>query len=592
MKREIKYFAAAFALFLLMTLLFLLGGFDGADYALTDRIYTSYRAADPRIFVIGIDGDTIDRYGPWGGWSRKQTADLIEYLNADPKSKPAVIGFDILFSGNTTDLADGALVEAVEQGGNVVFASQAVFAKQLQDTEQGSQWNRLGVQKYEESFDALRMVSSSGLMNVFADSDGVVRRSIYQLEYQGKTLRSFDAEVARMYCQSVGLPEPNPPPLDVNGEWRIPFVAKPGEFYGTGGKGTSWIRVMDGEIPRELFANSIVLVGPYTTGMMDHFYTSADRSNLMFGVEIHANVLQSLLEEHYKRQIPGMISIAIVLVLSVLLYLVYRRRGVKLASILVLVLCVLYFGGAVTAYRLGWILPLFYPLCTLVVAYLAMLITNSMVLTVEKAKLYDQMRRLFTNSIGTIANAIDAKDPCTSGHCQRVADYALMIGRGLGYGPDDLADLEYSALLHDVGKIAVSDSILRKDGPLTDEEYTEMKTHPMRGAQILGTIEEFSGRITDGARYHHERYDGRGYCEGLSGKEIPLFGRIIAIADAFDAMTQNRPYHRKMPREKAIAELERVSGAQFDPELVALFIEIIKQEPLPEESGAEHSVTQ
>lgn len=583
--RRAKYGIVAFALFLLMTFLFLCGLLDSADHFLTDAVYTSYRAVDRRIFVIGIDSDSLDRYGPWGTWSRRQAADLINYLNEDEQTKPAVIGVDIMFSGNTTDLEDNALADAVRDGGNVVLASQAVFAKSLVYTENGTSWDYTSVQKYEEPYDALRSVGTYGLTNIFTDGDGMVRRSIYSIDYNGKQLQTFSAAIAEAYAQSRGESPPAAPPLDSTGQWHIAFAAKPGEFYGTGGKGTSWVRVMDGEIPRALFADAIVLVGPYATGMLDNFYTAADRSNPMFGVEVHANILQSLLEENYKRQVPGIFTVIITFVLSAVLFIVFRRGGVRPATFLAIGLCAAYFFAAAGLFRFGWILPLLYPMLTVAVGYLAMLITNSVGLTVEKARLYDEMHRLFMNSIRTIANAIDAKDPCTSGHCQRVAEYALMIGRGLGFKEADLADLEYSALLHDVGKIGVSDSVLKKDGPLTNEEYAEMKTHPRRGAQILGNIEEFSGRITDGAKYHHERFDGRGYCEGISGKDIPEFGRIIAVADAFDAMTQNRPYHRRMPQEAAVNELRRNSGTQFDPELVELFVSLLEQNPLPEENA-------
>ena len=583
MKRHVRRAGAAFLLFIISTLFFLCGLLDGPNFLMEDAVYTSRRAADPRIFVIGIDGDTLDYYGPWGSWSRGVTAELIEYLNADETAKPAVIGIDILFSGNTTDREDTALALAAQKGGNVVVASQAFFTKELVEHNGNNRWNYSSIQKYEEPFDALRAASSSGLINIFADSDGVVRRGIYQYEYQERSLLSFAAQVARVYAERTDTPLPATPPLDANGRWFIPFAAGPGEYFGTGGMGTSWVRVMNGEIPRELFADSIVLVGPYSTGMLDNFYTSADRGSPMYGVEIHANALQSLLEGTYKRNVPGYVSIAVVFVLSALLYLVFCVCGVRISTFAAAGACVLYFGAAFAVFRAGWILPLFYPLLTFVLIYLSLLITNYILLTLEKAGLYEQMQRLFVNSIRTIANAIDAKDPCTSGHCQRVSEYSLMLGRDLGFSREDLADLEYAALLHDVGKIGVSDNILKKDGPLTQEEYAEMKTHPARGAQILGTIQEFRAHITEGARYHHERYDGRGYCEGISGESIPLFGRIIAIADAYDAMTQNRPYHRRMPQVKAIEEIRRNLGTQFDPALGMRFIHLLEQAPEPEE---------
>lgn len=587
MKYKLRRSLAAILLFLVSTLGFLLGLFDATDRFLGDTLYTSFRSLDPRIFVIGIDSDSLDRYGPWGSWSRKLTADLISYLNEDPAHRPAAIGVDLMFFGNTTDRDDGALVDAAQKGGNVVFASQAIFSKELTFSSSGESWNYASVQKYEQPFDDLRAVAPSGIMNAFADPDGIVRRSLYQVSHNGEELRCFADQVTQVYADNSGFVLPPRPKLDARGEWFIPFAAKPGDYYGSGTKGTSWVRVMDGEIPREMFENAIVLVGPYSAGMMDSFFTAADRRVPMYGVEIHANIIQSLLEGYYRQTVPGFAALLLTAAISVLLCASFFRFGVRTATFTTFSVCLAYFLGALGIFRLGWMLPITYPIVTFVLLYLALLITNYVFLTVEKASLYDQMHQLFVNSIRTIANTIDAKDPCTSGHCQRVSDYSLMLGRSLHFTPDELSDLEYAALLHDVGKIGVSDSVLKKEGPLTNEEYEEMKTHPLRGAAILNEIQEFRGRILEGAKYHHERYDGKGYCEGMAGEAIPLFGRIIAIADTYDAMTQNRPYRRRLPKEVAVSELRRGAGTQFDPTLVQLFIQILEKCPEPDECAPE-----
>lgn len=566
--------AAVFAvLYCFVTLLYLLGIFDGPDRFLSDTVYTTLRPAASNLFVIGIDEETLDAYGSWTRWSRSKTAELIGYLNADPACKPAVIGLDLLFSGNASPEEDQRLAEAVHQGGNVVLASQVVFAKELRD----ARWDYMSVRKYEQPFEALRDVPC-GLMNVISDDDGIVRSSLHAVNYDGKVIDSLANEVYRKYTETMDAPR-NHPPLNGRGQWYIPFAGKPGEFFGTAGKGTSWVRVMNGEVPRELFADAIVLVGPYSLGMMDSYFTSADRNAPMFGVEIHANVIQALLEGNFKEYVSGYAEILLALAMSLILYAAFYRLKLWQSGLLLAAVSAAYGIGAVALFHLGYIITLVYPLVMLAVAYLSALVANMILLTVEKARLYDRIHRLLHNSIATIANTIDAKDPCTSGHCQRVAKYALMMGRGLGLKGEDLSDLEYTAILHDVGKIGVADSILKKQGKLTDEEYAEMKTHPVRGAAILEQIEEFNSRITEGTRYHHERYDGKGYCQGLAGKEIPLFARIISVADTYDAMTQNRPYRGRMSRQQAIEELERCEGTQLDPEITRLFVSMLKALP-------------
>lgn len=182
-------------------------------------------------------------------------------------------------------------------------------------------------------------------------------------------------------------------------------------------------------------------------------------------------------------------------------------------------------------------------------------------------------------TILAIAKTVDAKDENTSQHSTRVSEYSAMIGAELGMFEDEVNNLRRAALLHDIGKIGVTDSILNKPGRLTDEEYEIMKSHVTRGAEILKdfTLVE---HVVEGALYHHERYDGTGYIHGLKGEEIPLYGRIIGVADAFDAMTANRVYRKKLSWEQVLEELHKGSGTQFDPAIVGVLIRLIEEKKI------------
>lgn len=150
-----------------------------------------------------------------------------------------------------------------------------------------------------------------------------------------------------------------------------------------------------------------------------------------------------------------------------------------------------------------------------------------------------------------------------------------MIAEKLGYSKEDLEVLRKTALLHDIGKIAIPDRILNKAGRLTDEEYGVMKSHVLRGAEILKNF-TFIEHVDEGALYHHERYDGKGYVNGLKGEEIPLNARIIGIADAFDAMTANRVYRKKLDLDFVLEELRKGRGTQFDPRLVDIMLGLLE----------------
>lgn len=183
---------------------------------------------------------------------------------------------------------------------------------------------------------------------------------------------------------------------------------------------------------------------------------------------------------------------------------------------------------------------------------------------IRNAQYLHKLERAYHDTLIVISNAIEMRDHYTVGHTWRVTHFALEIARTLGWSEEQLKICEMGGLLHDVGKIGVDDAVLQKTARLTDEEYAKMKVHPERGARMLRDV-EFLLPLIPYCLYHHERYDGRGYPFGLQGEAIPLEGRIIAVADTFDAMTSNRPYRKGLPPDVALAEIEKGKGSQFDP---------------------------
>ncbi len=189
----------------------------------------------------------------------------------------------------------------------------------------------------------------------------------------------------------------------------------------------------------------------------------------------------------------------------------------------------------------------------------------------ENVALYEGLYENMLSTLNSMAKILDARDPHTSQHSTRVTSLSMAMGKALGLDEDDLDVLYIAASLHDIGKVGIPDHILLKPDGLTDEEFAVIKKHPDIGADILKPIPPMA-KETEIIRHHHERYDGRGYPAGLKGKEIPHLSRIISLADSFDAMTSDRPYRDGMSIEKAIEEIERCKGSQFDPELAEIFI--------------------
>lgn len=204
-------------------------------------------------------------------------------------------------------------------------------------------------------------------------------------------------------------------------------------------------------------------------------------------------------------------------------------------------------------------------------------IASAVSVAIENSKLYDEIKKLFIKMIEALAYAVEAKDVYTKGHSMRVSQYAALIGEYMGLSREKIEQLRIAGILHDIGKIGISDAILLKMGKLTDEEYKVIKSHPEISRRILMPI-DLPEEILEAVSKHHERYDGKGYPYGLKGEEIPIEAAILGVADAFDAMTSDRSYRKGMNVEEAINELLKYKGTQFHPEVVDTFISIYMNE--------------
>ena len=204
-------------------------------------------------------------------------------------------------------------------------------------------------------------------------------------------------------------------------------------------------------------------------------------------------------------------------------------------------------------------------------------LASQIAVSLNNAKLYEDLEASYLSAVRALANSIDAKDTYTMGHSERVAKYSIEIGKIMNLSDEDLKNLYIGALLHDIGKIGISEAIINKPDKLTNEEFQQIKTHPSRGAMIIEPAKFLKEKVPL-IKYHHERFDGKGYPEGLKGEEIPLLARIICVADSFDAMTSKRAYRDTMPLEFARKEMIRCSETQFDPRIVSAFLEVIADE--------------
>ena len=203
---------------------------------------------------------------------------------------------------------------------------------------------------------------------------------------------------------------------------------------------------------------------------------------------------------------------------------------------------------------------------------------------IDNARLYSALKDLYLDTVTALAEAVEKRDPYTGGHVRRVVLYSILLGHEMGLDPASLERLRIASTLHDVGKIAVPDDVLRKPAPLDADEREVMERHTIDGAEILSRIPDLRD-VLPGVRSHHERLDGKGYPDGLHAEEIPLPARIIAVADTYDAMTSSRPYRKALPHEVAVEEILQGSGSQFCPQVVAAFERLVDRQELTADAG-------
>lgn len=302
--------------------------FAPLDYILKDAFYQTPRGINNDIKIIGIDDRTLEVLGPINTWSRQNYADLIEVLNASEDAKPAVIGFDILFSGQVDEEGDRAFAQAAAENGNVVTVSQFVYSERGTKNQEGVLFYPIDEVIYP--YEALRNETISGYSNVAQDSDGTVRRMIPYQEFEGNNQRMFSRAVYETYCEKQGL-EINEPIVDKYNRSIINYSGKPGDY-----EYISMIDVLEGKIDSRAFQGSIVMVGAYASGMQDDFDVPNGGSKRMYGVEIHANIVQSCMENSFAINANPYAAGAILGLLCGCIHLVFKRSKVWLALLVLL----------------------------------------------------------------------------------------------------------------------------------------------------------------------------------------------------------------------------------------------------------------
>lgn len=350
MKQKLLRLGAALLAALLLTGLAASGLLEAVNNNLSDSLYQRREANNGEIVVIGIDRAALEELGPLP-WSRSVYADILNCLNEEPDFRPAVIGVDVLYVGETTEESDAALAEAAESGGNAVFAAAASFGTAMRETETGFYLDTFSIIAWDAPFPELRAVSRIGHINAMTDEDGIIRHALLYVNSPEGRVDSFARVIYERYCAVRGT-EPVPlPETDSRGFFYLPYSAEPGDYYDF----VSVADVLDGSVDPDYYAGKIVLIGPFAAGLQDEYHTSISHGETMYGIEIQANQIQSYLNDSGKREAALWWQLILLALVTFLLACVLPRLSlwkrfaacVLTAGVWLLLCLLIYRGGTV-----------------------------------------------------------------------------------------------------------------------------------------------------------------------------------------------------------------------------------------------------
>ncbi len=390
MKKIIRYIIEAIVVFGLTFILTVTNLFSGLDYMLKDFMYQRPRGVDNDIKIIAIDERTLEELGPINTWSRQYYADLINYFNQDANAKPSVIAFDILFSGyfgenGEPTEGDIAFADAVRESGNVVLVSQFQYEEKPTYYKDGTIGHEIKAVYYP--YKELREVAVIGFSNVAQDSDGIVRRIIMSEEYDGQTTQTFSKEIYDMYCKNQGITQ-NQVVTDKYNKTMINYSGKPGDY-----EYISMVDILNGKIDSRVFKDSIILVGAYASGMQDNFNVPNGYSKQMFGVEIHANILQSFMQGRFSINGNPYIAGLCLGILCGMLHLIFRKSKIWVSTILMILAITGELLIGVSLNNNGKAISLIYFPIILVVSYIYCLAIGYILESIKRKKVLNAFKK-------------------------------------------------------------------------------------------------------------------------------------------------------------------------------------------------------
>lgn len=356
---------------------------ERSESSMQDEILQSKGDVDPRIVILGVDDSSLEKYGQWP-WPRTYIADAINKLS---QGKAAAIGVDLIYAEETRNSEeDEKLVEAVKNAGNVIMPVYGEFGNSI------IKKNEMKPISVKEPFQKLKEVSTLAQINTITDPDGVVRKALTSFDYNGKQINSFAIEVYNQYLHNMNKESSLiQVPKDGWNRTFITYASQPESEWSI--EHFPIYKVLNGEIPAEYFKDKIVLIGPYAVGLGDTFYTPLDHSSTMYGVEIHANIIQNLLRSNFKENVPDMIQIILLILIGTICYIIFSKLKPIISFVIALVFIGIYLFISKFIFNMGFILQLFYPTALILIVYIVMLVSNYIAEYLDKKRIRDLFGR-------------------------------------------------------------------------------------------------------------------------------------------------------------------------------------------------------
>ena len=336
---------------LMITVIAATGALQRPDRWVSDLLFQTPQMVSGDIVIIGIDDRSISELGPYYSWDRNVMSSALEALGSDPDNMPAAVAIDTLFSGKTTAEADGRLVEACRKLGNVVVADSAEFGVVYNvDDSDGSYSGSYSIVSFNEPYEELKEATAQGHINAMLDRDGIMRHALLYLDREdGQRVYSMAYETAKIYLESKGDTITTPP--EKSGYFYVPFSAKPRTYY----DGKSLADLINGKIPADYYAGKIVMIGPYSIGLQDSYFTPVDHAQQMYGVEIQANVIQSLIDRNFRSEVPDLPQLISLFIACFVAMLIFYKSRLIISGLAFLFFLVSSGAGSVILYRSGYV---------------------------------------------------------------------------------------------------------------------------------------------------------------------------------------------------------------------------------------------